>query len=810
MKKILSFIFLMVIAFVLTSCTQAGEPTVNNHEHSYATMYSCDEEYHWYQAICEHVNEVREKEKHEWNSGVITLEPTTETEGTKVYTCTVCYYEKTVVLDKVGSDHTHTYSNKWSKDDIYHWHAATCGHDIYQDKAEHNWNVTTTATLITYTCTVCGGTKTETVEQEDIVPTSTITSKLQYIDIEIGETYNISSLLSEFSGMTLSMDDTTLASYSSGVFTGKKEGVTKVTLKRNGKEQVVRLEVHAKGDLATSFTFDEYRLSGKKIVAFGDSCTANSTVGGEDTYFNMFAEYYNMIDGGNYAIGGTTATYGYVGSNIHKEYAGTTFYGGPQRIVEVYKQNLLDDVDYVIISYVGNDRYFQAPIDDPNAPAYNLNLNKNVNVEDASLYASAHSFKGSYRHMVNTLRQINPNIRIIVANYHYSYFDINNYSRYGTEYTVEDYRTAVREVADELGVKYINQYQHIKNYFDYGLNGNGTCKYFSDSVHYTVEGHKILLDYYVNGEANWYLVGSQNNWKNDIDWQFARYNNSATFYEYFNAGETFKLQSADGKTVIDGNNSAINSVSGLTKDSNGNIKVTESGYYSFVVNLSNNGLTAKREYPDMSYSILIDSDGDGFIAWNEVTTTSVAYNQSTGKYSFEFTLKCWQSVVFFYDGRNMTPTNTNISGSYNSSGTSDSSTKLYLESEFIYYSSHGHGGTKSDVTYKCTYDPKTDTLDIGVKSVASLSSMNGFVLTGKHQATGTYNSSTGTYTITVSTYAWDVFEFYYNGVLLTTANTTFDYSSTNLYMENKNLYHATAGTTITFTYNPNTNKLTAK
>ena len=33
--------------------------------------------------------------------------------------------------------HTHTYAAGWSFDDTYHWHAATCGHDVLSDRAEH-------------------------------------------------------------------------------------------------------------------------------------------------------------------------------------------------------------------------------------------------------------------------------------------------------------------------------------------------------------------------------------------------------------------------------------------------------------------------------------------------------------------------------------------------------------------------------------------------------------------------------------------------------------------------------------------------
>ena len=65
--------------------------------------------------------------------------------------------------------HEHTYSSVWSSDGKYHWHVATCGHDVVSGKTEHIWDggvVTKAPTCTekgekTYTCTVCDKTKKE-------------------------------------------------------------------------------------------------------------------------------------------------------------------------------------------------------------------------------------------------------------------------------------------------------------------------------------------------------------------------------------------------------------------------------------------------------------------------------------------------------------------------------------------------------------------------------------------------------------------------------------------------------------------------
>ncbi len=41
--------------------------------------------------------------------------------------------------EKESTTHEHTYSSKWSGDETYHWHDATCGHDVIKDKASHTF-----------------------------------------------------------------------------------------------------------------------------------------------------------------------------------------------------------------------------------------------------------------------------------------------------------------------------------------------------------------------------------------------------------------------------------------------------------------------------------------------------------------------------------------------------------------------------------------------------------------------------------------------------------------------------------------------
>lgn len=63
-----------------------------------------------------------------------------------------------------SSAHKHTYSDKWSYDEEYHWHNATCGHDVQSSKGKHQfdeWTIDVNPTVKENghqykTCSVCG------------------------------------------------------------------------------------------------------------------------------------------------------------------------------------------------------------------------------------------------------------------------------------------------------------------------------------------------------------------------------------------------------------------------------------------------------------------------------------------------------------------------------------------------------------------------------------------------------------------------------------------------------------------------------
>ena len=128
------------------------------HTHKYSEDWSKDDNYHWHAAICGH-EEQSEKEKHIFSEWTIVKSATEESEGIQERYCEVCEFKEQQFIAKL--EHTHKYSEDWSKDDNYHWHAAICGHEEQSEKEEHSFNnwelsVIEDTTYKIRECNICG------------------------------------------------------------------------------------------------------------------------------------------------------------------------------------------------------------------------------------------------------------------------------------------------------------------------------------------------------------------------------------------------------------------------------------------------------------------------------------------------------------------------------------------------------------------------------------------------------------------------------------------------------------------------------
>ncbi len=165
--------------------------------HDFSKEWSKNETHHWNVCTRNGCNGVSDNEEHTFNDGEITTPATFEADGVKTLTCTVCGQTKTEKIDKL----THNYSEEWSKDTDKHWHACTDeGYEtLKKDEAAHTFGegvVTTPATfdsegVKTFTCTVCGQTKTEKIDKLESVTISFSGIERNSIRIEKGTTTEI-------------------------------------------------------------------------------------------------------------------------------------------------------------------------------------------------------------------------------------------------------------------------------------------------------------------------------------------------------------------------------------------------------------------------------------------------------------------------------------------------------------------------------------------------------------------------------------------------------------------------------------------
>ena len=168
-----------VLAIVLACILGAGVtcaivlPIALTPKHEFSAEWSTDETCHWHACTAKKHTDTTEKLPHAFNDGVVTTEPTEETEGVRTFTCKTCGYSYTKKIEVLP--HTHKYDmNAWvNTEESGHYRPTTCGHaDKTKDFAAHTFDegVVTKPEGYgvvgekTFTCTKCGYEKKVTID----------------------------------------------------------------------------------------------------------------------------------------------------------------------------------------------------------------------------------------------------------------------------------------------------------------------------------------------------------------------------------------------------------------------------------------------------------------------------------------------------------------------------------------------------------------------------------------------------------------------------------------------------------------------
>ena len=160
-------------------CGNSYDSTDSTNHDADTSVWKYDENGHWNPCLRTGCEEHLNAAAHTFDDGVITTKPTEKTEGVRTYTCEICGYEKTESVPKLG----HIPSAKWSYDSENHWKECTAEDcDEKLELAAHTFDdgvitvkpADTADGTKTYTCTVCGYEKTESIEKLPPKPAAVI------------------------------------------------------------------------------------------------------------------------------------------------------------------------------------------------------------------------------------------------------------------------------------------------------------------------------------------------------------------------------------------------------------------------------------------------------------------------------------------------------------------------------------------------------------------------------------------------------------------------------------------------------------
>lgn len=156
-----------VKTFTCTVCGATKTATLEKleHVHKAGSTWEHTSTHHYHLCSCGQTMDVA---AHVWNNGVETTPATTTSTGVKTYTCTICNATRTETIPML---HSHKAQNTWYSDDDNHWQKCSCNEIMNQ--STHRWDsgvitkepTETTTGVRTYTCSVCGRTRTETVNK---------------------------------------------------------------------------------------------------------------------------------------------------------------------------------------------------------------------------------------------------------------------------------------------------------------------------------------------------------------------------------------------------------------------------------------------------------------------------------------------------------------------------------------------------------------------------------------------------------------------------------------------------------------------
>lgn len=334
---------------------------------------------------------------------------------------------------------------------------------------------------------------------------------VRYIEKElnvcVGDTYNFGEMgysVDSVGGTALYLIENTVTAFG----TGTDEVIVSDLMLNKTRFHVTVYENAA--ELGDRYVIDRGMFAGKRMIIFGDSITdgclldPEKPTNYEDMYVTKLCRYLGMasdptdLENCNFACGGTTLTYGLRGgygiSGVERVDETHSFTDGG-RIRNTYPNILTADL--CVIEYGAND--------------FDEDVLTGVARDRPEKAEDAVTLRGGMYYMIRRLRELNPNLKILVlpplfrradgTNMLWTE-DLTDVENAKTGETLRGYAQALREVCEEYGAKFIDWYP-VFNYENFGKIDAG--QYTEDGAHPNAAGHELIYQYlfnYITNERN--------------------------------------------------------------------------------------------------------------------------------------------------------------------------------------------------------------------------------------------------------------------------------------------------------------------
>ncbi|MDY6024502.1 MAG: SGNH/GDSL hydrolase family protein [Candidatus Borkfalkiaceae bacterium] len=295
----------------------------------------------------------------------------------------------------------------------------------------------------------CGGKTKETVEKESFV-------------LGLGDTFNIGEYLKESEIVTENVEsgNESVLSFSDGILTAEKTGLSKVTASTEDKNYVYTISVVE--NAVTEFKINRGYFYGKKVVFYGDSISAKVGVTSGTDYIDNLTEKLG-INSERFSVGGALYTH-WTALGYNRESCCNLIVNHSE-----YNKN----ADYVVLFFGTND--------------FGRRVNIGKDTDNPQQLNDVKTFKGAINFAVRKLREENPELKILLLT-PLIRADRSLVNDIGV--SLSEYVNAVVRMGELNDARVIDLYNLFTA--EEIAAGNG---YTTDSLHINAKGHLRLSNY---------------------------------------------------------------------------------------------------------------------------------------------------------------------------------------------------------------------------------------------------------------------------------------------------------------------------